>query len=68
MSGELLLLAAFVVCALCAVLFLVVSMLLLPWAKQRFDIWALALIPLATFSGGFFGWAILLAFVKAIEI
>lgn len=66
--GTFLLLFAFVVCALVAALFLLVSFFLIPWAKQRFGSWALALIPLSTFAGAFFGWAILLFFVKAIEV
>lgn len=66
--GELLLLFAFVVCALSAVLLLLVSFLLLPWARKRFGYWALALFPLSTFTGAFFGWAILLMFIEAIEV
>ena len=68
MVGELLLLFAFIVCALSAALLLLVSFLLLPWARERFGAWALALFPLSTFTGAFFGWAILLMFIKAIEI
>lgn len=66
--GELLLLFAFVVCAFGAGLFLLISFFLLPWARQRVGGWALALIPLSTFAGAFFGWAMLLLFIKAIEV
>lgn len=66
--GELLLLFAFVVCAFTAALFLIISFFLLPWARGRVGGWALALIPLSTFAGAFFGWAILLMFIKAVEV
>ncbi len=66
--GEFLLLIAFVVCALGAGFLLLISFFLLPWARRRFGSWALALIPLSTFAGAFFGWAILLMFIKAIEV
>ena len=66
--GELLILFAFVVCVICAALFLLISFFLLPWARQRCGGWALALIPLSTFAGAFFGWAILLAFIKTVEV
>lgn len=66
--GELLFLFAFVVCALAALLFLIISFFLLPWARERVGSWALALIPLSTFAGAFFGWVILLMFIEAIEV
>jgi len=66
--GELLLLFAFVVCALGAGLLLLISFFLLPWARERFGSWALALIPVSTFAGAFFGWAILLMFIKAMQV
>ncbi|MFK7789617.1 MAG: hypothetical protein AB8C95_09035 [Phycisphaeraceae bacterium] len=64
---ELLLLFAFVICALTAGLFLLISFFLVPWARERFGYWALAMFPVSTFAGAFFGWAILLMFVKAME-
>lgn len=65
--GETLILFAFVVCACLAAIFMLISFFLLPWARKRFDYWALALFPLSTFAGAFVGWAVLWLFVKAIE-
>ncbi|MEM9348420.1 MAG: hypothetical protein AAGB26_17665 [Planctomycetota bacterium] len=61
--SELLLLIALIVGLVSAVLFLLISFLLLPWAKRRFGEWALALFPLSTFAGAYLGWAILWLFV-----
>lgn len=65
--GGLLLLAGFVFSVVGAFVFMVVAFLLLPWARHRMGGWSLALFPLSTFMGSFFGWAVLLMFIKAME-
>lgn len=59
-------LAALVCCLLGSAILLLIVFFLLPWARQRIGGWALALIPISTFAGAYFGWAVLWLLIRAI--
>ena len=57
----LLFLIALIFCILGSALCMLVAFFLLPWARERFDGWALALIPASTFVGTYMGWVVMWA-------
>ena len=52
-------LLALVFCLLGSAVLMLLTFLLLPWAKQRMGSWSLALIPLSTFAGTYLGWMVM---------
>ena len=60
-------LIALIFCLFGSALLLLLAFFLLPWARQHFGGWALALIPLSTFAGAYFGWFAMWLFFKAID-